>query len=377
MTTTTAPPEPVTGPGRLAVVDGAGDIVVMDPDGGNQLAVTENAGTENPAIYMQPIWSPDGSTLAWGQTTGTGFGVGISRPGSGLTTTLTTPNLPFYNYWSPNSRHLGVLHNGPSGVQFQIADVEQESTELLDEDAPFYFSWSPEGDRVVTHAGASRVETIEPNGNRTELEPTTGNYLAPQWTENGVFHVVEDQLVLEDNGGDRRPVIAVSGLTLFVSNPQGTHVALQATGSDGSGITASTDEFPSATTGAVVVVEVATGDTDIVDTSPALGFFWSTDGRSLLALTASESAIVPTVWTIDGEQTEYTAFRPPGSMLQDTFPFFPQYAQSVSFWAPDSSAFAFAGQVEGATGVWVQPVDRESPTRVSDGTWVAWSPATP
>ena len=64
-------------------------------------------------------------------------------------------------------------------------------------------------------------------------------------------------------------------------------------------------------------------------------------------------------------------------MLQDTFPFFPQYAQSLSFWAPDSSAFAFAGQVEGQGGIWVQDLAEDSPTMVSDGTWVAWSPARP
>lgn len=378
-TTTTTPttPGPITSPGRLAVIDAGGDIVVMDPDGSNPQAITQNGGSENPAIYMQPVWSPDATTLAWGQTTGTGFGVGISRPGSDLITTLTTPNLPFYTYWSPSGRYLGVLHNGTSGVQFQIADIEQETTELLDEDSPFYFSWSPEGDRVVTHAGAGRVETIDPDGERTELEPTTGNYLAPQWTLNGVFHVVEDQLVLEDGSGARTPVVAVAGLTVFVANPQGTHLAVQATGGDGAGITASTEEFPTATAGAVVVVDVDSSETDVIHTAPALGFFWSADGGSLLALTASEDGIVPTVWTVDGGQTEYTPFRPPASMLQDTFPFFPQYAQSVSFWAPDSSAFAFAGAVEGENGVWVQTIGEGSPTRVSDGTWVAWSPPDP
>jgi TolB protein len=64
-------------------------------------------------------------------------------------------------------------------------------------------------------------------------------------------------------------------------------------------------------------------------------------------------------------------------MLQDTFPFFPQYAQSISFWSPDSSAFAFAGLVDGDDGIWVQHLDEDAPTMVSDGVWVAWSPARP
>lgn len=364
-------------PGRLAVIDPDDGVVVIDPDGGNRQVVTRGTGEGNPSLFMQPVWSPDGSSLAWGQRTGTGFGVGISTPGSDLITTLSTPNLPFYVHWSPDSRHLGVLHNGTSGVQFQIADVSQESTSLLDEDAPFYFSWSPDSDMVVTHAGATRAETLTPDGERAELEPTTANYLAPQWTPEGVFHVVGDRLVVEDGEGERRPVAEVSGLTLFVANSEGSRVALQSTGQDGEGLTAASENFPEVTTDAVVVVDVETGDTEVVHDSASLGFFWSRDGRSLLVLAAADGMLAPKVWSIDDTETEYAPFRPAPSLVQDTLPFFPQYAQSVSFWSPDSSAFAFAGAVEGETGVWVQALDESSPTRVADGSWVSWSPAQP
>jgi TolB protein len=370
---TSAPAAPID-PGRLAVVDEQGDIVVMAPDGSERRALTERG--ENPAVYMQPIWSPSASWLAWGQATGTGFGIGIARADTGEVKTLTTPNLPFYTYWSPDNRHLGALHNGQTGVQFQIVDVEAETTELLDEDAPFYFSWNPAGDRVVTHAGVSRAETITPDDDRVELEPTAGNYLAPQWTDAGVFHVVDDHLVLEDAIGVREQVAEVSGLTMFVANPQGTMVAAQSTGGGLDGLTASTEDLPAVRTNAVVVVDVATRDTDLVDQDLALGFFWSADGGSLLVLTTSEDAVVPLVWSSEG-QHEFPAYRPSRSMLRDTFPFFPQYAQSVSFWAPDSSAFAYAGTVEGESGVFVQDLDTADPVRVSGGSWVAWSPARP
>ena len=359
-------------PGRLAIVDDHGDIVVMAPDGSERRAVTDRG--ENPVLYMQPIWSPDGSTLAWGQATGTGFGIGLGRPDRDEVKTLTTPNLPFYTYWSPDNRHLGALHNGQSGVQFQIVDVDAETTELLDEDAPFYFSWSPTGDRVVTHAGQGRVETITPDDERVELDSTTGNYLAPQWTDAGVFHVVDDHLVLEDETGTRTPVAEISGLATFVANSRGTLVAVQSTGGDLDGLTASTEDLPAVRANAVVVADVATGDSEQVDDGLSLGFFWSPDGGSLLVLTTAESGVVPIVWKAGGDREEFAAYQPDRSMLQDTFPFFPQYAQSVSFWAPDSSAFAYAGAVEGQSGIWVQPLGETTPTRVSDGSWVAWSP---
>lgn len=358
-------------PGRLAVVDSSGNIVVMDPEGSNRQAITERG--DNPVLYMQPVWSPDGSRLAWGQRTGAGFGIGIGRPGTDETKTLLTPDLPFYTYWSPDGRHLAALHNGQTGVQFQIADIDSETTEVLDEDAPFYFSWSPAGDRVVTHAGASRAETITPDGDRVELEPTASTFLAPQWTDAGVFHVVGDQLVLENDAGRRAGIAAVSGLTMFVSNARGTHVALQTTGDSGP-VTASTEEIPMVAGDSVAVVTVATGEIEVVDDALALGFFWSPDGESLLVLTTPQNRVVPVVWSLGGERADFTPYRPPQQMLEDTFPFFPQYAQSVSFWAPDSSAFAFAGAVDGDAGIWVQDVNEETPTKVSDGVWVAWSP---
>jgi TolB protein len=368
-TSTTAPPP--ADPGRLAILDGDGEIVVIDPDGSNRLPVTEDG--DDPSVHMQPIWSPDGTTLAWGQATGAGFGVGISKPGSGEVTSLATPNLPFYTYWSPNGRHLGILHNGTTGVQFQIVDVADETVSALDEDAPFYFSWSPEGDRVVTHAGANRVETLWPDGERQELEPTADTYLAPQWTANGTFHMVDDRVVVEDESGQRTPLVVVSGFTMFVANPQGSMVALQSTGEGPGPITASTEDLPSVGANTVAVVEVASGRTVTPSDQPAIGFFWSPDGDKLLILTVDEESIVPLVWTED-DTSRFPGYSPSPPMLRDTFPFFPQYAQSVNFWSPDSSAFTYAGQVGDQAGIWVQSLAASDPLHVSDGTWVAWSP---
>lgn len=378
-TTSTTPvastsPE-VTDPGRLAILDDTGSIVVMSPDGTDRQLVVE-ATSQNPAIYTQPVWSPDGSTLAWGQQTGTGFGVGISEPGSGSVVTLTTPSMPFYTYWSPDNRHLGVLQNGTSGVQFQIADLEAETASVLDEDAPLYFTWGPDGSAVVTHAGAERVESIGVNGDRATLEPTSPAYLSPHWTDLGVFHVIDDRLVVEDVEGDREVVADVGGFTLFVANPQGTRVALQ-TKTDGPGpVTASNEEVPAPPNDVVVVVDTSTGAMEVVSEAPALGFFWSRNGDRLLVLAVENRRVTPTVWAPDGVRT-FPAYSPHPLLLETTFPFFPQYAQSVSFWSPGSSAFAFAGVVGEEAGIWVQNLGLEEPTRVSDGSWVAWSSTGP
>lgn len=359
-----------TDPGRLVVLDPTGDVVVLDPDGTHRTPVTDDAGEL--AGYTQPVWSPDGALIAWGQITGNGFAVAIQDPATDRRTLVETPNLPFYMSWSPDGETLGVLHNGADSVDFRMVDVSEETSLTVDSAAPYYFSWSPAGDRVVVHAGEDRVEEIESDGTRRQLESTSAAYLAPQWTPSGVFHIVGDELVLEDEGGRRAPIASVSGFTMFVANPQGGSVALQTTG-DGAGIAVAQREIPNVASGSVVVVDVETGSVEMVNRGLSAGLFWSRDGDSLLVMRPSHSGIVPRVWNRSGSSIDFNEYQPSGAIVRDTLPFFPQYAQSVSFWSPDSSAFTFAGDVDGEQGIWVQKLDEDLPRMVSGGTWVAWS----
>ena len=363
---TNTPIQTSIGSGRLVVLDGSGDVVVMDPDGSNRVAITDNAG--DIAIYSQPIWSPDGAFLAWGQATADGFAVGIQGVEEILPTTVDTSNLPFYMYWSPNSQHIGVLRNGAVGLDFVMVDVPDASTSVVAGGSPFYFSWSPGSEHVVTHVGADRFETVGPDGAREQLGPTAPGYLVPQWTSAGIFHVVDDGLVVEVVGGERRQLVELGEFTWFVVNRQGTHVALQSTGGD-PGISVGLTEVAAIPGDVVVVLEVATGESEVLTQRPALGFFWSPDGESLRRMTPTDEGIQKSVWGLRGDTTDYGVFRPSISLIREIVPFFPQYAQSVSFWAPDSMAFAYSAD----DGIWVQGIGGGAPNKVSDGSWVAWS----
>lgn len=374
-TTTTLPqaePEEQekTGPGRLVILDETGNVVVIDPDGSNRTEITTDAGAD--ALYIQPIWSPDAAYLSWGEVRPEGFRVGIGGLDSTESRSIELANPPFYMYWSPDSTRLALLRNGETGIDFELVDPDENSVSVLDSGQPFYFSWSPAGDRVVTHVGSDRIEVIDLDGSRTDLGTTDAGYLAPQWTPAGIFHVAEANLVLEDEKGERKTLVEVSGLTTFVANPQGTHVALQLTGA-GDAQSVNLQQVPVNVT---VVVDVATLRVDTVTRQPPIGFFWSPDGAALLVLAVNpeRDRLIPMVWRVDGSRQDFDPFIPPASRLRDLFPFFPQYAQSMSFWAADSSAFAFAGLVDGQSGVWVQDLAEPSPHHISAGTWVAWSP---
>ena len=79
----------------------------------------------------------------------------------------------------------------------------------------------------------------------------------------------------------------------------------------------------------------------------------------------------------DGSSFSTDRFVPSLELSRDYFPFFEQYAQSMTLWSPDGSAFVYAGQQDesGESGVWIQPATpRIAPVRVADGVVASWSP---
>ena len=80
-----------------------------------------------------------------------------------------------------------------------------------------------------------------------------------------------------------------------------------------------------------------------------------------------------------GEISVTPSYRPTQLMIGGYLPFFAQYSVSHTTWAPDSTAFAFAGSIEADTGIWVHalPTDERAgvaAARIAVGDVVFWSP---
>lgn len=280
-------------------------------------------------------------------------------------------SLPFYMNWAPDGERIGVLHNGLEGLDFQVVDVSEGTSSLVDRGNPFYFSWSPDSDRVAIHEGPDRFEALDLEGGGEALGQTDPGYLVPQWLPEGILHISDGMLVVE--GADRTELAEVAVQTFFVANPQGTKAAVMSLGEGG--VSVALEEPPALTPNTVSVVDLASGEIEVADSDPAVGFWWSPDGRSLLMLTPSGQGgeLVPKVWTAGGTLTEFASYDPSPLVVRDLIPFFPQYAQSMTFWAPDSSGFALAGSIDDETGIWVQALGASEPELITDGLWVAWS----
>lgn len=358
--------------GRLVILDETGNVVVVEPDGSDRMALTDDAGQL--AAYVQPIWSPGADRVAFAQFDAEGFGVRVELLDGGDPSVTPTVQLPFYMFWSPSGETIAALRNGSNGLSLEMIDVAGQTASVLSSGAPFYFSWEPRGDRLVSHVGEDRFETLDPVGARADIGETDPGYLAPQWTPAGIVHVADGNLVIQEVGGDPVPIAGVGEFTTFVADPRGAKVALQVLG-DGGAVSVALRQVADVLPNRLVVVDVETGEVQSVAPTPAIGFFWSPDGESLLYLTPApdDDGLEVNVWSTDGSSVEHGTLVPSEILATDLIPFFPQYAQSMSFWSPDSRAFALPGAVDGEDGIWVYEVAGGSPKRLTDGTWVAWS----
>jgi TolB protein len=368
----------IDAPGRIAVLDEVGALVALDPDGANAVVLDESV--EGQTFVRQPTWSPDGERIAWVRFDASGQGpnaVVTTAPDGTTPTETATGVAPFYLSWDPTSSRIAYL--GPS----ENAEVELGVVELddggegiaLDTGRPLYLSWDPSGEQMLVHVGTDRLDRLDLDGTATPLGDRPGTFNVPVWTSDGASLVYasvrgdRQRLVAHDvEAGRADELVRFEGAITFVVSPDGRRVAFQVIGAD-------QDEV-----GPLSVLDRETGGLVPIVTGVVPAFFWSPDGSKLLHLIPELAA--DRVWFHWGVWDGESSFTTPRFVPSDTFgseylQFFEQYAQSMSLWAPDGSAFTYAGSDEsGASGVWIQPASEgAAPVLVADGVFAAWSPA--
>jgi Tol biopolymer transport system component len=376
---TSSPPRQtvaIDAPGLLAVVDDLGNILTLDPDGSNAVRLDEPVPNE--IVVRQPTWSPDGGRLAWVRFAPDGEGANAimtADPDGTAPTETTTTAIPFYLSWDPTSSRIAYL-GSTSGDDIELGVAEAGGTRAtpLGVGSPFYLSWGPSGEQLLVHVGADRLDRLELDGTTSPVEDRLGTFTAPVWTDDGAAFVY----VSTASGGERlvaqemeathaRELLRFDGTVVFVVSPDGRHIAYQVGHAPG-------DVEP------LSVIDRETGRITEVADEITPSFFWSPDGSRLLYLyPALVDGRIWFRWGVwDGESTFSTAlFAPSDVFAREYLSFFEQHAQSMSLWAPDGSAFVYAGSSEsGESGVWIQPaVGGAEPVRVSDGVFATWSPA--
>ena len=369
-TTVPKTPEPL----RLLISDAAGNVIVIQEEG----TVVESIEPPNGERYSQPIWaSPD--TIVYAQTaTGDNRLEAVQLGGETVwSVDLDTP--PFYYLAAPDSRDTTVisLRNRPDSPGLVIERISSQNSPLvIAEEAPFYASWNPDDGRLAAHIGDTRVDILSTS---TEtIDTNASGFQAPVWLTSGLISLRTrggDTYLTrwsEDSFGD---LAKVRGAARFVGS--GDKLAI-VTGGDieSGGIQASAQSLPTVTSGVLTVIDLEQDSFTSVTPDPSPIFQWDPEGEQLLYVTFVDDPTPALVWHVweDGKVTDFEPFVPEPSWFGTVAPFFDQYAQSVSLWSSDGSAFAYPALVDDEARILVQHLNEATPFDIAAGNWVAWSP---
>jgi TolB protein len=380
-------------------------IVVAD---GSELTVVQ-LGVSRPLMRIpphasgrlanrQPVWSPDGTRLAWSAfdrrrpDAPTIVSV-IDADGSGrVDHSLVFP--AFYLHWRPDGRQLAALSDGPLGVELTIIDLATSTQQIVARGTPLFFDWS-EDNVLCVHVGQGsdhRLELYDEHMTAQAVAETPGRFTAPAWRRNHGFVAATQRdghralTLLDRLGARQRDLAMLRGLVRFAVSGDGRRLAwvdaieipLGHPTLAGRPDPPERPGVPIATPDRLVVQDLESGAVHHLTDEAPVTLDWSPDGTMLLFCTRVERGEPPLLrWSVWSERDGVRAlsmYRPSTTLSREYLPFADQYARSRTWWAPDSSAFCFAGgDLEGHDGVWVQPLDRRA-ERVSSGQVAFWAP---
>lgn len=355
-------------PGKIAYIGSDYNVYTFNGSDRSRTPLTEDAGAsaETLLAYEWPTWSTDGRLAYFGlsvdwenqQPSTTVF---VSEDGLSSGEQVYDGEAQVYNYayWAPQNcpssdscRDLAVLLSDPTADGLLVERVRvggEASSTTLGEGAPFYFSWSPDGTRMLWQRNNQRLDVYDVAAEEvvTTLEQRPGLIAAPAWSP------IDDRLLVGVRGAD----VNRTDLTILGSaNPQTLAEGLAGPVSfnwspDGNRVAYTADRGP------LTVLDAVTGET--LARSPVGGvyaFFWAPNGHRLVyvtlavqpgsfnAGTGAHMAMLAQqdpalAWSVLDVETSanwrLASFLPTQDELY-LLSFFDQFAQSHRIWSPDS-----------------------------------------
>jgi TolB protein len=406
--------------GLIVYIGPDGNIYTIDQGGGNESAITDDAGSEGSDAgvhaYQQPTWSPDAKRLAFSKISVTSQGAFESAraytaapDGTGRVEAYNSDEaFPIYFYWSPDSERLSFLTSSQSGnLTLQLVRANGKDAQVLDTGSPYYWSWAPDSRSLLIHSGGSaRTQSrakiaflnVDEDVAEEGLDLRPAVFQAPAWSPDGARLLVaaetedgDQALMLTDRRGEVQRILALlEGFVAFSWSPDGEHLAYVANEVAGEGdertvaqhLTVLDPDQPD---------EAQTAEHDSV-----FGFFWSPDSKQIAYFEPFVFAPTPDpnqrrqqepiellrmhVLDVDsGASREVTTLAPTEQFVQ-MLTFYDQYQRSATLWSPDSKNLVLSGFLLGSSdpnsdyGVWVAAATGNlEPRFLAEGVLAFWS----
>jgi Tol biopolymer transport system component len=384
---------------QITFVGNDNNLWLVSPDGTNLRQVTDDGKG-----YIFPTWAPDGRYLAFIGTGEENAVLYVSPASKTAPTALFSDSnsIPFYLYWSPNSKTVTFLTQEKSSLAMRQVEVNTSGQQrLLGKGSPFYWTWSPKGDKLLMHVGGSRASSdkahisileSQKEAVRIELDLAPGRFQAPVWSSDGdyFFYVATNEegaeAIYRTNADtlEQEVVTNLSGFSYITLAPDGERLAyLQI------------DRRDWAPLGTAYIVDADGRNRQQLMDKPVGSMYWSPDGKKLALLSLGTSQEEPSakadglaaplpqkvflrwwIYHIETEELELLITFSPTIDFFQTMPYFDQYHLSLTFWSPDSRYFvvtkAEPGNEDGTIWV-VDMTGQEEPLQIGEGRIAVWS----
>jgi TolB protein len=351
---------------RLLLVEPDGRVTLCDLDSGERVGLN-SAGSGEELVGPRTgtrtaAWSPAGQWAACALDAVELDGVHelrVHHLDSGKVEVVASELTAFYVCPSPCGRYVGHLSPGPLGLEFGLSDVETGELRIVERGQPLFWSWSPDASQLAVHV-EDRVFVVPMGGGESRvLTEQAGSFLAPWWMPDGSVVVASDDRLI--NYGLDGSVTELAGACVsgrYALDPEGRRLAFVDL----------IEDLP-----ALMVLDLLTGERNIVAKERTAGFFWSPEGRRLAALVVAGPNHVQWIVSAGDDVVRLTPFRPGPNWAREVLPFFEQYAQSHMVWSADGTQLVAPGlDADGSTEAVVQTVDAVSTTERVPGARLAW-----